>query len=46
MHGKDEKCIQIFGQKNLRKKTLGRLRRRWLDDIRMTLREVGWEVVN
>jgi hypothetical protein len=28
------------------KRSLGTLRRRWEDDIRMDLRETGWEVVD
>jgi hypothetical protein len=32
--------------KNEEKIPLGRPRRRWEDDIRMNLREVGWEVVD
>jgi hypothetical protein len=27
------------------KRPLGKLRRRWEDNIRMDLREIGWEVV-
>jgi hypothetical protein len=26
-----------------RKRPLGRLRRRWVDDIKMDLREIGWD---
>jgi hypothetical protein len=29
-----------------RKRPLGRLHRRWEDNIRMDLREIGWEVVD
>jgi len=35
MHGRDEKCVQNFGRKT---------RRRRDDNVRMELREVGWEV--
>jgi len=36
-----EKFIQIYG-----KRPLGTLRRRWEDNIRMDLRETGWEDVD
>jgi hypothetical protein len=28
------------------KRSLGRLRRRWEDNVRMDVRETGWEVVD
>jgi hypothetical protein len=31
---------------NLKRREVGRLRRRWEDNIRMDPREIGWEVVN
>jgi hypothetical protein len=34
-----------FCSENL-KRPLGRLRRKWEDNIKMDLREIGWEVVN
>jgi hypothetical protein len=40
-HGTDEKYKQ-----NLNGRPLGRHRRRWEDNIRMDLREIGWEDVN
>jgi hypothetical protein len=42
MHGKDEKCIQNFGQKTQMKNPLVRQRCRWEDNIRMDLRDTGW----
>jgi hypothetical protein len=36
-----------FWSKNLKgKRSLGRYRRRWEDNIRKSLREIGWEVVD
>jgi len=37
--------IILFG-KSERKRQLGRPWRRWEDNIRMDLREIGWDVVN
>jgi hypothetical protein len=45
-HGSDEKCVQYFGRKPEGKRPLGRPRRGWMDNIRMDLREIGWEVVD
>jgi hypothetical protein len=42
-HGKEE-CIQDFGGKARRKETLGRPKRRWVDNIKMDLREIRWVV--
>jgi hypothetical protein len=42
----DEKCIKYFGWKPKDKKSLGRTRRRWEDNIRMDLMEIGWEGVD
>ena len=36
-----EKCIQGFGGETRRKEPLGRPRRRWEDNIKMDLQEVG-----
>jgi len=44
-HGRDEKCAQYFGWKPEGKRSLERLRRRWEDNIRMDLREIGWEML-
>jgi hypothetical protein len=37
----DEKCIQYFDWETGKKRPLGRPTRRWEDNIRMELREVG-----
>jgi hypothetical protein len=41
--GQDEECIEYFGWKTLGKRPLGRPRHQWEDNIRMNLREIGWE---
>jgi hypothetical protein len=40
-HGGGERCIQHFGWEAWRR-PLGRLRRRWEDNIKMDLREIGF----
>jgi len=40
-HGRNEKYAHYFGWKHERKRTLGRPRRRWGDNIRIHLRKVG-----
>jgi len=46
-HGRDEKCKQynILAAKSEGKSPFGRPKRRWDDNIRMDLREIGWEGV-
>jgi len=44
MHGRDEKCTQNFGQKTEVQRPLGKPRHKW-EDIRLYLREIGWEGV-
>jgi hypothetical protein len=34
--------IYDFGRKSRNKEPLGRPRRRWVDNIEMDLREIGW----
>jgi hypothetical protein len=34
--------MQDFGGKSIRKESLGRPRCRWVDNIKMDLREIGW----
>jgi hypothetical protein len=46
MHGRKEEFIRGFGRRTRRKETLGRLRRRWEDNIKMDLREIGWGGMN
>ena len=48
MYGQEERRIQGFGGGNLKgkpegKKLLGRPKRRWEDNIKMDLQEVGWK---
>jgi hypothetical protein len=45
-YGRDEKYMQNLVGKSERKRRLGRARRRWKDNIRMVLREIGWEGVD
>jgi hypothetical protein len=45
-HGRNEKLIKILVEKPEGKRTLGRPRRRWEGNIRMDLREMGWEGVD
>jgi hypothetical protein len=40
-YGGEERCIQRFGGVPERKRLLVRLRRRWEDNIKMYLQEVG-----
>jgi hypothetical protein len=42
-NGGEEKCIHDIGGKAGRKEPLGRPRRRWVDNIKMDLREIGWD---
>jgi hypothetical protein len=46
MHGGGERCLQGFGWRPEDKRSLGRPRRRWEDNIKMDLGEIGVEVVN
>jgi hypothetical protein len=45
-HGRDEKCTQNLMGKLERKRPLGRLRRRWQDNVRMDVRKIRWEDVD
>jgi hypothetical protein len=40
--GEDE-CIEYTGGKSRRKRPLGRPRRRLVDNIKMDVREIGWD---
>jgi hypothetical protein len=44
--GRDETCNNTLVGKPVGKEPLGRPRRRWEDNIKMDLREVGWEDVD
>jgi hypothetical protein len=43
MHGRYEKCIKILIRKLEGKRTLGRFRCRFKDNIKMNLKEMGCE---
>jgi hypothetical protein len=45
-HGGGERCLQGFGWEARRKETTGRPRRRWEDNIKMDLREIGIDGAN
>jgi hypothetical protein len=45
MHGKEEKSIKILTGKCERKRPPGRPRRRCENNVRMYLKEIGWENV-
>jgi hypothetical protein len=40
--GVEKRCIQGFGMETLERRSFGRPRRRWEDNIKMDLRDVGW----
>jgi hypothetical protein len=40
-----ERCMQDFGMKNLRELPLVRPRRTWKGDIKVDLKETGWDAV-
>jgi hypothetical protein len=40
--GGEEECLYIIGRKARGKRLLGGPRRRWVDNIRIDLGEVGW----
>ena len=42
MHGGEEGCVQGFSGETRGKELLGRPRRRWEDNIKLDLQEVGW----
>jgi hypothetical protein len=44
--GETRNSCKIFVRKPQEKRQLGRLRRRWEDNIGMYVREVGWEGVD
>jgi hypothetical protein len=43
-NGGEEECIQVGKPEG--KRPLGRPRRRWVDKIKMDLREIGWDRVD
>jgi hypothetical protein len=42
----EEECIYDLGAKRERKRPVGRPRNRWVDNIKMNLREIGWGGMN
>jgi len=42
-YGGEERCVQELVWKPERKRPLGRPKRRWEDNIKMDLQEVGWK---
>jgi hypothetical protein len=42
----EEECVQDINGKARRKETLGRPKRRWVDNIKMDLREIEWDGVD
>jgi hypothetical protein len=45
-NGGDEECIRILAGKPERKRPLVRPRRRWVDKIKINLREIGWDGID
>jgi hypothetical protein len=41
--GKTQNAYRIFVEKPERNRPLGRPRRRWVENIKMDLREIGWD---
>jgi hypothetical protein len=46
MHGGGEKCLKVSVGRPKGKRPLGRPRRRWEDNIKMDLREIGIDGAN
>jgi hypothetical protein len=42
-NGREEETVLDIGGKAGRKETIGRPRRRWVENIKIDLREIGWE---
>jgi hypothetical protein len=45
LHGEEQKYIQGSGEETWRKELLGRPRLGWVGNIKMDLKEIGWEDV-
>jgi len=45
-NGREEKGVQSSSRKSEGRRLLGRLRRRWEDDIKMAVGEAAWEGSN
>jgi hypothetical protein len=44
-NGKDD-CISVIRRKARRKETTGKTRRRWVDNIKMDLKELRWDDID
>jgi hypothetical protein len=42
-NGQNTQCIEDIGGRNKRKEPLGRPRHRWIDNIKIDLKEIGFE---
>jgi hypothetical protein len=42
-NGGEEECMQDIGGKARKKRSLGRRRRMWVNNIKVDLREIGWD---
>jgi hypothetical protein len=45
-NGREKECMQDIRGNARRKEPLGRPRRRWMVNIKMDYREIGWGVMN
>jgi hypothetical protein len=45
-NGGEEECMLDIGGKARRKETTGRPRRRWMDNVKIDLRYIGWDGVD
>jgi hypothetical protein len=45
-NGEKRNAYRIFVRKPERKRPLGKPRRRWVDNIKIDLREIGWDGVD
>jgi hypothetical protein len=43
MNGGEEECIYDIGVKSRSKETTGKTKRRWVDNIKVDLREIVWD---
>jgi hypothetical protein len=46
MHGEEKECYRLLVGKPEGKRPLGRPKRRWVDNIKMDLREIGLDGVD
>jgi hypothetical protein len=45
MYGEEEEAYRLLVGKPMRKKPLGNTRRRWEDNNKKNLKDIGWELV-